>query len=86
MRDIKGLTGRIVVCVPTELPKFFVDDLHGVCTFCGRPVRFRPYTPSPRVLVCLGCFLVRADPGETCAILGEAIDELAELAPDAPKH
>lgn len=85
MRDRDRLTGRIVVCAPTTLPAVFGDDLHGSCIFCGTRVRFRPYTPSPRALVCLGCFLVRAEPDETCAILGEAIDELAAVAPDVPK-
>lgn len=85
MRDAERLTGRIIVCSPALLPAFFTDDLFGVCAFCGQRVRFRPYTPAPRALVCLGCFLVRADPGETCEILGGALEELAALAPDVPK-
>lgn len=85
MRDCDGLTGRIVVCAPVTLPPVFSDDLRGVCHFCGQSVRFRPYTPAPRVLVCLGCFLVRADPGQRCEVLGEAVDELAVLLPDVPK-
>lgn len=85
MRDLEGVTGRIVVCAPVTLPAVFSDDLLGKCHICGQSVRFRPYTPVPRVLVCLGCFLVRAEPDQRCEVLGEALDELAAVLPSVPK-
>lgn len=72
MRDLELVTGRLVVCAPTTLPAFHTDDLHGACVICGQTVRFRPQTPAPRTLVCLLCFVVRAEPGEICEVLGEA--------------
>jgi hypothetical protein len=71
MRDLERVTGRIVVCAPTTLPAFFADDRHGTCAICGQAVRFRPSTPAPRTLVCLLCFVVKAEPDEVCEILGD---------------
>jgi hypothetical protein len=80
MRDVERLTGRIVICAPATFPSFFADDVLGTCELCGQAVRFRPHVPTPHALVCLTCFFVRAEPGETCEILGAAVDEYDALA------
>jgi hypothetical protein len=67
---------RIVICAPAKLPTFFPDDVVGMCSLCGQHVRFRPHVPAPRVLICLKCFIVHAEPGAQCELLGEAGDEL----------
>jgi len=76
MRDWKGLTGRIVVCAPASLPGVFDDDCFGACEICGERVRFRPYVPAHRTLVCLLCFFVHAEPMPRCEIMAETLDEL----------
>lgn len=70
------VSARIVICAPVKLRAFFPDDLDGNCSLCGQPVRFRPHLPARRVLICLQCFLVHAEPGAQCELLGEAGDEL----------
>jgi hypothetical protein len=85
MRDVDGLKGRLVICAPAGFPSFFADDLRGTCELCGQGVRYRPHTPAPYALICLMCFLVRAEPGETCEILGAAVDEYDALAQRARK-
>lgn len=82
---LEGLPGRLVVCAPTTLPAFFVDDLQGACAICGAAVRFRPHTPAPRSLVCLLCFLIHAEPGALCELTAETALELAAVLPDVPK-
>jgi hypothetical protein len=67
---------RLVICAPAKYPALFPDDLHGTCALCQQPVRFRPHVPAPRVLVCLECFIVRAEPGAKCELLPEAAAEL----------
>jgi hypothetical protein len=71
MRDLERVTGRIVVCFPTTLPARSVDEAQGTCAICAQPVRFRPSTPATRTLVCLQCFLLKAEPGERCELLGQ---------------
>jgi len=85
MRDVDGLKGRIVICAPATFPSFFADDLRGTCELCGQPVRYRPHVPVRRALICLTCFFVRAEPGETCEILGAAVDEYDALTQRARK-
>jgi hypothetical protein len=75
---------RIVVCAPTKLPGFFRDDLHGTCALCRQPVRFRPHVPTVRILVCLECFLVHAEPGANCELMDEAQQELAAIGVELP--
>jgi len=76
MADSKGLTGRIVVCAPASLPGFFNDDCFGACALCGVLVRHRPYVPQHRSLICLLCFLKHAEPGDSCEITAESLEEL----------
>ena len=75
---------RLVVCAPASSPALFVDDLFGVCRLCQKRVRFRPHNPSPRVLICIPCFLIHAEPGCEVEILGQALDELELLAARSP--
>lgn len=74
MRGSEWLKGRIVVCIPAFIPSFFPDDVQGNCVFCEQVVRFRPNTPTPRALVCIGCFYDRARPGEACSITPETLE------------
>jgi len=67
---------RIVICTPANLRAFFPDDLVGACALCHEAVRFRPHVPARRVLICLKCFLVHAEPGAQCELLEEAGGEL----------
>jgi hypothetical protein len=85
MRTLEPIRGQLVVCAPLSLPAFFQNDLEGVCSVCGEPVRYRPYTPIPCTLICLLCYLVRAEPGDGFRLLGEAKEELAALGPEVPK-
>jgi hypothetical protein len=70
---------RTVICAPAKLPAFFADDLEGTCAICQQPVRFRPHGPTLRVLVCLECYIVHAEPGAKCELLPEAAAELDAL-------
>jgi hypothetical protein len=72
-------TARLVICAPAILPSFFRDDLHGHCALCSQLVRFRPHVPARRVLICLQCFLVHAEPGTQCEVLSQAVEELRTL-------
>lgn len=76
---------RIVVCAPGKYPSFFGDDLSGHCAICQQPVHFRPHVPAVRVLVCLECYIIHAEPGANCEILSEAAKELAALGVPVPK-
>ena len=78
-------TARIVICAPAMFPSYFADDLEGKCALCQQRVRFRPHVPERRVLICLQCFLVHAEPGTRCEILGEAVEELAMLGVEVPE-
>jgi hypothetical protein len=75
---------RIVICAPAKLPAFFRDDLDGTCALCQQPVRFRPHGPTVRVLVCLECYIVHAEPGAKCEVLDEAAAELEALGVAPP--
>ena len=67
---------RIVICAPAKFPAIFPDDLNGTCALCQQSVRFRPHGPTHRVLVCLECYIVHAEPGAKCELLDEAAAEL----------
>jgi hypothetical protein len=69
-------TASLVICAPAKLPAIFDDDLDGTCAICQQPIRFRPHLPAVRVLVCLECFIVRAEPGAKVQLLDEAAAEL----------
>ena len=77
-------TARIVVCAPAKLPSFFRDDLDGTCALCRQAVRFRPHVPTVRILVCLECFLIHAEPGANCELMDEAREELAAIDVQLP--
>jgi hypothetical protein len=62
MRGLDQLPGPIVVGAPLDLPSGFGDFLLGTCALCGADVRFHPRAPVDRSLICLLCFIVRADP------------------------
>lgn len=70
---------RIVICAPATMPAFFPDDVTGTCALCSQAVRFRPHVPARRVLICLECFIVHAEPGAGVELLGEAGDELETI-------
>lgn len=78
-------TARIVICAPTTLPAFFPDDLEGTCALCQQGVRFRPHVPARRVLICLQCYLVHAEPGAACEVLEEASAEWAAIGLEVPR-
>jgi len=75
---------RIVVCAAATLPVFFREDLEGTCALCRQAVRFRPHVPQVRVLVCLECFIIHAEPGANCELMDDAIEELAALGVALP--
>lgn len=77
---------RIVICVPALAPTFFADEVEGTCALCSQAVRVRANAPARRVLVCLKCFLVHAEPGTTCEVLGEAVSELESRGYDFDLH
>jgi hypothetical protein len=75
---------RLVICAPAKLPAFFPGDLEGTCALCQQPVRFRPHGPTRRVLVCLECLCVHAEPGCGWELLPEAAAELAAIGIPQP--
>jgi hypothetical protein len=77
-------SARIVICSPAKLPAFFRDDLKGRCALCQQAVRFRPHVPPVRVLVCLECFIVHAEPGAKCEVLPKAAAELEAIGIAVP--
>ena len=76
MPDENGVSARIVICAPATMPAFFPDDVTGNCALCHQAVRFRPYVPARRVLICLKCYIVHAEPGAEVELQNEAADEL----------
>jgi hypothetical protein len=76
---------RLVICAPAKLPAIFGNDLKGTCALCRQSVRFRPHVPAPRVLVCLECYLVHAEPGAKCELLPAAALELEQMGFDPPR-
>ena len=70
---------RLVVCAPAAWPELFPDNKHGTCDICRTEVVYRPYIPARRVLVCLQCFIVHAEPGASWELQTETLDELREL-------
>ena len=76
---------RIVICAPAKLPTLFPDDVTGTCSLCHQPVRFRPHVPARRVLICMECYIVHAEPGAQCELLGDASDELDAIGLALPK-
>ena len=75
---------RLVICAPAKRPAFFRDDVYGTCALCQQPVRFRPHVPTVRILVCLECFFVHAEPGANCELMDEAREELAAMGVGLP--
>lgn len=60
----EDLPSPLVVCIPADAPNPWPDDMYGACALCDRAVRFQPAIPMSSSLVCLLCFIVRADPDE----------------------
>jgi hypothetical protein len=79
MPDEFGNRARIVICSPATMPAFFPDDVLGNCALCHRAVRFRPHVPARRVLICLECFIVHAEPGAEVEITDETAAELQTI-------
>jgi len=77
--DTRREPARIVICAPALLPAFFHDDLEGECALCRQAVRFRPHVPARRVLICLQCFLVHAEPGAVCELSEASAAELTAI-------
>ena len=50
----------ILVCVRTDDAD---ADYQGACALCAHPVVLWDDLPARRVLICVLCFLVHADPG-----------------------
>ena len=65
--------------MPAAFPTVYGDDLIDTCALCRQAVRHRPYVPDRRVLICLLCFIVHAEPGSMCQFQDEAMDELRQL-------
>jgi hypothetical protein len=77
MRAIEDLPAPIVVCLTADHEPWFLDDLIGRCAICGESVRYRPHAPEGASLVCLLCFIVRADPDSvSVAVTSETLEEL----------
>ena len=76
------MRAQVVICAPLKFPSYFTDDQTGTCALCEQAVRFRPHIPTRRVLVCLQCYIVHADPGAPVIMLGEAVEELREQGID----
>lgn len=85
MLGLRGVSGAIVICVPSSTPAVFLDDLAGVCVFCGQGVRFRPHAPAPRTLICISCFALRVEPGDTVEPTAKTLDELDAVFSDPSK-
>ena len=43
------------VCALWDGPRYFDDDMRGVCVGCGVAVRYRPYGPTRPPKVCMSC-------------------------------
>jgi hypothetical protein len=57
-------TGDLCVCIRSDQPSPFTDNLKGTCHFCGAEVVFRPYVPVLMPKVCGPCFFEKSSKGE----------------------
>lgn len=44
-----------VLCVRKNIKSIFDDDEFGLCSICGREIRFRPHMPKKPKKICIEC-------------------------------
>lgn len=49
------MTDVMVVCSSSS---HFEDDVHTVCSKCGKPIVHRPYVPEQYPKICIACTLL----------------------------
>jgi hypothetical protein len=67
-----------VICLRTDKPSPFTDNLRGVCARCQCSVWYRPHVPRPHTLICMECFpALHAEVGGDIVVTAQTLAELA---------
>jgi hypothetical protein len=50
----------LVICMTSDSPRYFKDDVEGTCADCGVAIHHRPHIPFGAITICQFCYLKRS--------------------------